>query len=202
MGLRYRMGLLLLAIALVTRTAPAGEDAAKAKDAPKAAPDKDKPGKKASGEPAPVKLGLILNEPKAYPGYTVLAPFDSSSTFLLDMQGKVVHTWNSDTSPALFPILMENGHLLRPGSIGNDSRVFGPGPGVGGRIQEFTWEGELVWDYQFYGPRLLPHHDMIPDAERERDAHRLRTDDDRREPGGRSSAGDAGRQLSDPRRPD
>jgi hypothetical protein len=50
--------------------------------------------------------------------------------------------------------------LLRPGSIGGDSRVFGPGPGVGGRIQEFTWEGELVWDFRFYNARQLPHHDM------------------------------------------
>jgi hypothetical protein len=57
-------------------------------------------------------------------------------------------------------LLLENGHLLRPGSIGGDARVFGPGPGVGGRIQEFTWEGELVWDFKFYNARQLPHHDM------------------------------------------
>jgi hypothetical protein len=57
-------------------------------------------------------------------------------------------------------MLLENGHLLRPGSIGGDSRVFGPGPGVGGRIQEFTWEGELVWDFKFYNAKQLPHHDF------------------------------------------
>src|SRR5262249_49983619 len=60
----------------------------------------------------------------------------------------------------LFPLLLENGNLLRPGFIGNDSRVFGPGPGVGGKIQEFTWDGKLVWDFRFYNPRQLPHHDM------------------------------------------
>ena len=38
--------------------------------------------------------------------------------------------------------------------------VFGPGPGVGGRIQEFTWDGELVWDFKFYNAKQLPHHDM------------------------------------------
>jgi hypothetical protein len=110
--------------------------------------------------PTPAKRGLLLNDPKALQGYTLLAPLDSTNTYLLDMQGKVVQTWASDSTPALFPMLLENGHLLRPGSIGSDSRIFGPQPGVGGRIQEFTWEGKLVWDYRFYNARQLPHHDM------------------------------------------
>jgi hypothetical protein len=76
------------------------------------------------------------------------------------MQGRVVRTWQTECSPALSAILLDNGHLLRPGSIGGDASVFGPGPGVGGRIQEFTWEGELVWDFKFYSARQLPHHDM------------------------------------------
>jgi hypothetical protein len=116
--------------------------------------------KKEKTNPTPAKLGLLLNDPKAFQGYTLLAPLDSTSTYLLDMQGKVVQTWASDCTPALFPMLLENGHLLRPGTIGPDSRIFGPQPGVGGRIQEFTWEGKLVWDYRFYNARQLPHHDM------------------------------------------
>ena len=72
----------------------------------------------------PLKLGLSLNEMRAFPGYTLLAPLDSTNTYLLDMQGKVVQSWASDCLPALYPMLLENGHLLRPGSIGNDSRVF------------------------------------------------------------------------------
>jgi hypothetical protein len=90
----------------------------------------------------------------------LLAPLESSTTYLLDMQGKVVKTWASDCAVALCPLLLESGNLLRPGSIGGDSRVFGPGPGVGGKIQEFTWDGKLVWDFRFYNARQLPHHDM------------------------------------------
>jgi hypothetical protein len=134
----------------------------KDKEQPKPAKDKDKGDAPKKEEPKtpPVKLGLSINDPKALQGYTLLSPFDSAKTYLLDMQGRVVHTWESDCSVALFPMLLENGHLLRPGSIGNDSRVFGPGPGVGGRIQEFTWEGELVWDFKFYNAKQLPHHDF------------------------------------------
>ena len=139
---------------------PKDKDQAKTAKGKEAAPKKDDAKKKDDSKPAPVKLGLSLNTPKALQGYTLLAPFDTTKTYLLDMEGRVVHTWESDSSPALFPMLLENGHLLRPGSIGNDSRVFGPGPGVGGRIQEFTWDGELVWDFRFYNAKQLPHHDF------------------------------------------
>jgi Spy/CpxP family protein refolding chaperone len=151
---------LLLALGAI-RAAGADPDAKlpKAKDQPKTAGGKKEAAKKKDEKPA-VKLGLWINDPRALQGYTVLAPLQSSKTYLLDMQGRVVRTWESDCSPALHPMLLDNGHLLRPGSIGEDSRVFGPGPGVGGRIQEFTWDGELVWDFKFYNSRQLPHHDI------------------------------------------
>ena len=76
------------------------------------------------------------------------------------MQGRVVRSWEAGCGPALSAFLLDNGHLMRPGTIGGDAEVFGPGPAVGGRIQEFTWEGELVWDFKFYNAKQLPHHDI------------------------------------------
>jgi hypothetical protein len=178
MQLAVRLGGLaafLLALGMLGTPAPAyddtkppqGKDQPKAakdqspkKDEPKPAKAKDQPPKKDAPKAAPVKLGLSINDPRALPGYTLFSPFASPNTYLLDMQGRVVRTWQSDCSPALSGFLLDNGHLLRPGSIGGDANIFGPGPGVGGRIQEFTWEGELVWDFKFYNARQLPHHDM------------------------------------------
>jgi hypothetical protein len=115
----------------------------------------------ASAEPSTqpaVKLGLSINAPEAFQGYTLVAPVKSKKTFLIDMQGRVVRTWESDSTPALGASLLENGHLLRaeflPGAPGTD------GPGAGGRVREFTWEGDLVWDLQFTNDRQLPHHDI------------------------------------------
>jgi hypothetical protein len=147
-------GLVTLLLAVGSLTAALAQDKPKPAGFKPDATSKDEP------KPPPAKLGLVLNEPRALQGYTLLAPMDSSTTYLVDMTGQVVMTWKSDCQPALCPLLLENGHLLRPGSIGGDSRVFGPGPGVGGRIQEFTWDGELVWDFRFYNSRQLPHHDM------------------------------------------
>jgi hypothetical protein len=148
-----RISVLLLVIGALGTAALARDDAQPAK-AKNDAPKKDAP------KPDAVKLGLSINDPKALQGYTLMSPFDSTNTYLIDMQGRVVQTWKTDSSPALSAFLLENGHLMRPGSIGGDTRVFGPGPGVGGRIQEFTWEGELVWDFRFYNAKQLPHHDM------------------------------------------
>src|SRR5262245_60136302 len=105
-----------------------------------------------------VKLGLSINEPGAFQGYTLVAPVKSTRTYLIDMEGKVVRTWQSDSTPALGASLLENGHLLRaellPEAPGTD------GPGAGGRVREFTWEGDLVWDFKLTSTNQLPHHDI------------------------------------------
>jgi hypothetical protein len=146
----------LLALGVLTQA-----NARAPQDDGKPGKDKDAPAKK-DDAPAkqPVKLGLSINDPRAFQGYTLLAPMSSTKTYVIDMAGRVVQTWDSDCSPALCPLLLGNGHLLRPGSIGAEAQPFGPGPGVGGRIQEFTWEGELVWDFRFYNDKQLPHHDF------------------------------------------
>jgi hypothetical protein len=152
----------LLVLGALGTPASAHDDAKppRVPDKPQPATSNHSAARKEEPKPTSVKLGLLINDPRAFQGYTLLAPLDSPNTYLLDMQGKVVQTWTSDCNPALCPLLLEYGHLLRPGSIGSDSRVFGPGPGVGGRVQEITWEGKLVWDFRFYNARQLPHHDL------------------------------------------
>jgi hypothetical protein len=134
-----------------------------------AAPQGDPPAKDKAGP----KLGLALNDPKAFQGYTLLAPMTSTKTYLIDMKGRVVRTWESEYTPAMTAFLLENGNLLRPaaqrkgkggfgGPKGKGKGGFGGGwgPGAGGRVQEFTWDGELVWDFEFSNDKRLPHHDI------------------------------------------
>src|SRR5438874_13183724 len=120
-------------IAPVSGQPPQGKDQAPKDKEPKAK------------EPA-VKLGLSINDPKAFQGYTLLAPLKGTITYLMDMEGRVVRKWESTCHPASFPYLLENGHLLRPGDLGEETKKFGGGPAPGGRVQEFSWDGELVWD--------------------------------------------------------
>jgi hypothetical protein len=105
------------------------------------------------------RVGLLHGDRRACPGYTLLAPLASNETYLIDLEGRVVHSWRSQWHPALSAKLLENGNLLRCAALPPGTQPFG-GPGAAGRIQEFTWDGELVWDYVFALDRLQPHHDF------------------------------------------
>jgi Arylsulfotransferase (ASST) len=115
-------------------------------DKPKAAPDKPKP-----------KVGLLVNEPAACKGYTLIASTNSGNTYLVDMEGRVVNTWKSEVTQGLSAYLLETGGLLRTGAVKNPPFF---GGGAGGRIQEFTWDGKLIWDYTYVNDKQLPNHDI------------------------------------------
>jgi hypothetical protein len=110
-------------------------------------------------EQAKIKLGLNLNDAKAFQGYTLIASLNSNKTYLIDMEGKVVRTWNSPNNPAASAYFLENGNLLRTGSLrGKDVTL--NGAAAGGQIQEISWDGEVVWDFKFTSENHLPHHDI------------------------------------------
>jgi hypothetical protein len=129
----------------------------KGKDDPKPAKGKDDQPKKDAPKPGP-KRGLHVNDPKALQGYTVMSPLMSTKTYLIDMQGRVMRTWQSESAAALTTTLLENGHVLRHGKIAQ--QTFGDGPGAGGHLQEFGWDGEVVWDFKFANNQQLAHHDV------------------------------------------
>jgi hypothetical protein len=117
----------------------------------------------ANGQPAKQpkdKPGVSINDAKAFQGYTLVAPMQSKKTYLIDMQGRVVKTWESDATPALTAFLLPNGNLLRPATLGGKDLFSGFGPGAGGRVQEFTWDGELAWDFKFANATQMQHHDI------------------------------------------
>jgi hypothetical protein len=106
------------------------------------------------------KLGLAINDPKGFGGYTLINTMNSKMAYLIDRQGKVVHRWNTGRNSLHCAYLLANGHLLRPTDLDGADRNFGAGPGAHGRLQEFTWDGEIVWDYKFFNDKQLFHHDL------------------------------------------
>src|SRR5262245_43719811 len=108
--------------------------------------------------PATQGVGLIRNDPGAFAGYTLLSPLQSTTTFLIDMNGRVVKTWETDSTPASIAYLLESGNLLRAGLAPNPP--FGRTAGGGGKMQEIAWGGELVWDFTWGLPNATQHHDF------------------------------------------
>ena len=135
--------------ALVVSVSSAGALAVVLAQAPPAA---ESPG------PATQGVGLIRNDPGAYQGYTLLSPLQSRTTFLIDMNGRVVHSWVTDSTPASIAYLLDNGNLLRAGALANSP--VGQVAGGGGRIQEIAWDGQLVWDFTYSSATSIPHHDF------------------------------------------
>ncbi len=93
-------------------------------------------------------------------GFTLYSPIGETTTYLINMDGTVVHQWESDYRPGHSVYLLENGNLLRTGAINTDSPF--PTGGGGGIIEEYTWDGDLVWSYTYATDTVLQHHDIEP----------------------------------------
>ena len=105
--------------------------------------------------------GLVLNTDEAFQGYTLYTPLRSPSTYLLDMEGKIVHRWESEHHPSNSAYLLPNGHLMRSAKVlGNE--VFGSRGPSGGRVELFDWEGNELWNYVYSSDDYHQHHDIEP----------------------------------------
>ncbi len=91
---------------------------------------------------------------KAYNGYTLFAPMGGSGVWLIDMNGRFVHHWQMDYEPACHAILLPNGNLLC--AIKLPDAPFPEFGGMGGKLIEMDWNGNLVWEYK--DPYI--HHDF------------------------------------------
>ena len=59
--------------------------------------------------------GVKRGEDEVATGYILFSPLLSTTTYLVDKKGRVVHTWESDLAPGVSVYLLDNGHLLRSG---------------------------------------------------------------------------------------
>jgi len=101
-------------------------------------------------------VGLLLGSPEACPGYTLMAPKHATGTYLLDINGQVVHQWTSSKHPPGQSVyLLEEGRLLRT-CMTKQRGAGGIGGGEGGRIEMYDWQGNLMWEYDLPGL----HHDI------------------------------------------
>jgi hypothetical protein len=103
------------------------------------------------------KRGLITKTDKTTPGYVLFQSSSSTKTNLIDMDGNVVHTWQNELS-SLHSYLLENGHLFRL-ERDVDFPTFAAG-GQAGRIREYDWDGNLIWDFEYANANELTHHDF------------------------------------------
>jgi hypothetical protein len=107
-------------------------------------------------ETAPVGASPPVTGPM--PGFILLAPLRSTETYLLNADKQVVHRWNSKYPPAASVYLLENGDLLRTARDPDFTHF--KGGGIGGILERFNWEGELIWSFNYANEAHCAHHDV------------------------------------------
>lgn len=93
-------------------------------------------------------------------GFALIAPLRSTDTYLVNLNKEVVHRWQADLPPAGTAYLLENGDLLR-GARDPDFKEF-RGGGIGFKLERYSWEGELLWSFQYANEDHCFHHDIAP----------------------------------------
>ena len=110
--------------------------------------------------------GLIHYTPKqAYRGYTLVTNLNGQESRLIDMEGRICHTWRSSQGIG-YSYLLPNGNLLlRTGPAAEETSFLERpemellprgGRTVAGAILELDWDSNVVWEYRY----PLLHHDF------------------------------------------
>ncbi len=106
-----------------------------------------------------IERGVQLNGEESTPGYVIFTSLSGDDVYMIDKDGQVVHTWEGDLGAGP-EYLMEDGRLLRGARDPNAPRF--SGGGMMGRILEYSWDGELLWEYKLANENNLIHHDIAP----------------------------------------
>lgn len=117
--------------------------------------------------------GLTFHRPNlSTKGYTLLTPHGDTCTYLIDIEGRVVHRWSFSHIKPGYGRLLSNGNLLMTGSDVNlprpppDEPTKPPPPfeqhitrlgGYHTTLIEVDWDGNTVWEYV----NKAQHHDFF-----------------------------------------
>ena len=100
---------------------------------------------------------------QVYDGYTLFTPMsafdDSATTYLMNNDYEFLNTWTHDQGPASMPYLLTDGSIIYPYRVPFPTMSAG---GVGGGIQKQSWDGEILWEYEFANEQYQHHHDVEP----------------------------------------
>jgi PKD repeat protein len=110
-------------------------------------------------------VGLMKNTSKAFAGYTLFAPKQLKGTYLINNEGRVVHSWTKSAwTPGQTVYLLENGNLLH--TCASRTGALSSGGGEGGRIELYDWDDNLLWSYDLNNDTQRQHHDakMLPNG--------------------------------------
>lgn len=103
-------------------------------------------------------VGLLSYEEGTYDGYTLFTSNQGTKTYLIDNCGKLVQQWDSEYKAGYSSYITDSGHLLRAGVLLTGF----PAGGAGGIVEQFDFDGNLVWAAPIATEEYKQHHDIEP----------------------------------------
>lgn len=104
-------------------------------------------------------IGWLGSSNGTMEGYTLVAPGSSTTSYLIDNAGRIVHSWPSIYRPGAATYLIEEGKLLRSGKVLTPPAEMNSG-GWGGLFQIIDWDGSVLWEFQYSDDLVQQHHDV------------------------------------------
>jgi len=115
-----------------------------------------------------ISLTSFIFSDDPYEGYVLYTPGgmgnDNSTSYLRDVDGNVYNSWTHSSGPASMPYLLagdelgfENTLLYYPSRSSSPTMEVG---GVGGKIEIYNWDGNLLWTYEISDNTYQHHHDI------------------------------------------
>lgn len=101
-------------------------------------------------------VGLFYNTEDSYKGYTLFSPLFYNVTYLIDNDGMLLHSWESDYWPGAMAYLSEDGYLYRS-ILTEESPRFDE---FGGGVEKLDWDGNVIWRYMYDSDEHRQHHDI------------------------------------------
>tara|TARA_B100001142_G_scaffold125620_1_gene127521 strand:- start:12077 stop:13660 length:1584 start_codon:yes stop_codon:yes gene_type:complete len=99
----------------------------------------------------------IFVNAQSFNGFALYNSQGSNTTYLIDENQNIAHTWNLTTECNYTVQLKENGNLVR--GTKNNGNILN-GAADAGRVQEIAPDGTIVWDYIYSTADHLSHHDL------------------------------------------
>ena len=115
-------------------------------------------------------VGLLVHTEDAYDGYALFSPILDENVYLMDNDGRIIHTWTIEEAAGVREAhLLGNGNVIvvaGPRDEMDVSLIPGLGDLIDGSIREYTWDGEFVWEVDLIDTKIYQHHaiDIMPNG--------------------------------------
>jgi len=106
-------------------------------------------------------VGLLLNSDLTFEGYTLFTPVAGKTTYLINNAGELLHSWKSASLPGHTIYLNEDGTLYKASQVEDDPiKTHIKAGGAGGKIERYSWDNELIWEFEYADLTKRHHHDF------------------------------------------